>query len=248
MAKYEQQVSKINESNLDAQRLLYAWDEEGNKLSAALQKEKDKQNQLKTSYEKLKSEVEALENIQKPDVPREPKTSLDPNLLPELKSELHQLMANIQQAANQKNQREFSQNRIGEFKAEYEKAQKRFKFYMMMESTFKKVPGYELQKIKNAMTIPGYDLLLIEEDGEAIGIEYALNGIAWPGLSKGEKKKLSCLISKKLSELRKRPNGEPILQFFFVDDQELLDSDDAIKTLPGQRILAKVDQKGWMVV
>lgn len=248
MGEYEQKCAETTQANIAGQKRLSDWALQVEVIEHQVASYEEKEKERKRKFDSLRVERGILAKTQRPVEIQEPTTSLDVSERSAIFSKLQDLSAKIQSSVDMKTRRELSERRISELSGGLEKSRVQLQMYDSLEKALKAVPGKELDMIKAQLEIPGYDLIILSKDDEPYGIEYGKDGTRYNFLSKGEKLRLNCHISKKIASLLTRPDGSPLLSIFFVDDQELLSDKSVFDEMPGQRIITKVDGEGFRVV
>jgi hypothetical protein len=250
MGEYEQSCAKVTQENIASQQKLQEWDAKVKSFEKGIAEYQTKEADRKNKFDTLRRERVNLSQVAKPAMLEEPTTSLDVSQRGAIYSQIQDLSAKIQSSLDMKTRKETSERRIKEITEGLEKSKNQWHFYEAIERALKLVPSKELDMIKAELEIPGYELTILSKDDEPYGVEYGKDGTRYNFLSKGEKLKLNCCISKKIASLLKKQDGSQLLSVFFIDDQELL-SDKSVfdkENMPGQRIITKVDGKGFAVV
>jgi hypothetical protein len=248
MGEYEQACVKTTQDNIAGQQKIQEWKNKISDIESSIKKYVDRESERKLKFNEMNRQRTELANVRKPNIPVEPTTALDVSRRQELSSLVRDLSAKIQSSIDMENNKNVSRNRVVELEESIKKSQKQYSMHEAVESALKQVPNRELAMIKDQLEIPGYDLVILTKDDEPYGIEYGLRGTKFNFLSKGEKLNLNCRISKKLSSLLVKPNGDPKLSIFFIDDQELLSDKSVFDEIHGQRIITNVDSNAFKVV
>lgn len=243
MAKWEADNAKVVQHNLAFENQMRAWQSHKEELEKAIQKSKERYRGAMESLSVLRAEYKTLSSLKEPMLPEQPSTALDVSRKDFIEAEVRKIGGQMAAAEQMGAKIGASRARISELEKTAAGVARKVDGLVSLEEALKRVPSVELKRIKDAIGIEGYSLEMVEKDGEAVGIEYYnQRGVPYSYMSTGEKMKLSCLVSGAISKWYSRPDGSPRLPFFFIDNHELMDETDTMRSLKGQIIVTRVSR------